>query len=166
MEIDLSFHQLEKFCSINHFEIFVLSDGFDYYINKILKKEELGHLKVYSNKLSFNDNQMLQPEFPFSDEASLASANCKWNHIINHSSEDDYTVFIGDGLSDNETVQYCDFVFAKDNLLRYCEMERITYFPFKTFSDVVQKLEELNSKKRLKKRHQAVISRKHAYMQE
>lgn len=166
MEIDESFHQLEKFSSENHYELFVLSDGFDYYIEKILTKNGLGHLKVYANKLLIDDKNILQPEFPFSDEKSLSSANCKWNHILNHSNEDDFTVFIGDGLSDNETVKYCDFIFAKDSLLRYCEIERITYFPFKTFSDVVQKLEELNSKKRLKKRHQAVISRKHAYIQE
>jgi 2,3-diketo-5-methylthio-1-phosphopentane phosphatase len=166
MEIDQSFHQLEKFCSSYHFELFILSDGFDYYIEKILKKQGLDQIKVYANSLMIDDKNILKPEFPFGDEKSLSSANCKWNHILNHSSEDDYTVFIGDGLSDNETVQYCDFVFAKDNLLRYCEMERITYFPFKTFSDVVQKLEELNTKKRLKKRHKAVIRRKHAYIQE
>jgi 2,3-diketo-5-methylthio-1-phosphopentane phosphatase len=166
MEIDKTFHQLVKCCEENKHELIIISDGFDYYIDKVLKKEKLDHLKVYSNKLIITEKNTLQPEFPHLHENSSGSANCKWNHIINHSSEDDYTVYIGDGLSDNETVQYCDFIFAKDSLLRFCEMERITFFPFKTFSDVVQKLEELNSKKRLKKRHQAIIKRKHAYMQE
>lgn len=166
MEIDKSFFQLEKFCTRNQFDLYILSDGFDYYIDKILNKEKLDHLIVYANKLKIFDGKYLKPEFPYADETSTVSANCKWNHIINHSSEDDFTVFIGDGFSDNETVPFCDFIFAKDNLLRFCEMERITYFPFKTFSDVTEKLEELISKKRLKKRHQAVIRRKHAYIQE
>ncbi len=166
MEIDDTFHRLVKFSSDTNSEMIILSDGFDYYINRVLVKAGLNNIKYFSNKLSISDDFKLHPEFPYSDEMSISSANCKWNHILNHSSEDDFTVFIGDGLSDNETVQYCDYVFAKDSLLRFCEMERITFFPFKNFIDVVKKLEELNSKKRLKKRHQAVIKRKHAYMME
>lgn len=166
MEVDETFHHLVKFSVDTSSEMIILSDGFDYYIDRVLTKAGFSDLKYFSNKLRISDDAKLHPEFPHSDEMSISSANCKWNHILNHSSEEDYTVFIGDGLSDNETVHYCDYVFAKDSLLRFCEMERITFFPFKNFNDVAQKLEELNSKKRLKKRHQAVIKRKHAYMME
>ena len=83
---------------------------------------------------------------------------------MNHSSDDDFTVIIGDGNSDKDTVEYCDFIFAKDDLLKYCERERITFFPFKNFVDVTKKLTELNEMKRLKKRHRAVLKRRQAYL--
>ncbi len=166
MEIDESFHSLVNFCKQNRMELFVLSDGFDYYISKIFKREKIEGIKIYSNKLILTDEGKLVPSFPFSDSQCTTSANCKRNHIINHSGDDDYTVFIGDGNSDKYTIQFCDFVFAKDDLLKFCEVERITYFAFRNFNDVIRKIEELQKKKRLKKRHQAELKRKEIYMME
>ena len=111
-------------------------------------------------------NGKLIPSFPYFKADFVSSANCKRDHIINNSSENDYTVFIGDGNSDKDAVLYSDFIFAKNDLLRFCEMERITFFPFKNFYDVINRLEELMNKKRLKKRHQAQLKRREAYIVE
>ena len=165
MLIESTFYSFKEFCKEQNIEIYLLSDGFDYYIDRILRKNKIDGIIVYSNHLEVIDGK-LHPSFPHYDDSSFSSANCKWNHIINHSSDDDYTVFIGDGNSDIETVEYCDFIFAKNDLLNYCEKERITFFPFKDFDDVAKKLKELNKKKRLKKRHRAVLKRKQAYMVE
>lgn len=166
IEIDQTFHELVNYCNTNGIELFVLSDGFDYYIDRILGKENINGLTVYSNKLTINESGKLLPEFPYLDESCPSSANCKRNHIITHSSDEDYTVFIGDGNSDKFVAEYCDFIFAKDDLLKYCERERITYFPFKNFHDVVIRMEQLVSRKRLKKRHQAELKRRAVYMAE
>ncbi len=166
LNIEESFHQLVNFCESNNFELFVLSDGFDYYIKRIFDREKLNHLKYFANKLVFTEDNRLSPSFPYEHENCRSSANCKRNHIINLSSDDDYTVYIGDGNSDRFAAQFCDFIFAKTDLLKFCEAERISYFPFTNFNDVVERLESLKSKKRLKKRHQADLKRKEAYMQE
>jgi len=163
-EIEPTLHRFAKYCEENGFDLFVLSDGFDYYIEKILKRENLDHLKVFSNKLILNDEGKMIPSFPYYNADCRSSANCKRNHIIENSGEDDYTVFIGDGNSDIDAIQYVDFIFAKDDLLKFCEMQRITYFPFKNFDDVVVRLNELMSKKRLKKRHQAELKRREVFM--
>ena len=163
-EIDPTFHDLIKYCDDNNIQHLVLSDGFDYYIDKIFKKENLDNLNYYSNKLLIDDKNKLTPLFPYLDEESKSSANCKHNHIINHSGDEEFTVYIGDGVSDKETAQFCDFIFAKDDLLKFCEKERITYFPYKDFHDVIKKLDELRSKKRLKKRHQASLKRREVYL--
>jgi 2,3-diketo-5-methylthio-1-phosphopentane phosphatase len=165
-EIEPTLNRFVEYCEANSFEIFILSDGFDYYIDKILKRENLSRLKVFSNKLLLNDDGKLIPYFPYYNADCRSSANCKRNHIIENSGEDDYTVFIGDGNSDIEAIQYVDFIFAKDDLLKYCEIQRITYFPFKNFDDVITRLSELTSKKRLKKRHQAELKRREAFMVE
>jgi len=163
-EIEPTLNRFVEYCEANSFEIFILSDGFDYYIDKILKRENLSRLKVFSNKLLLNDDGKLIPYFPYYNADCRSSANCKRNHIIENSGEDDYTVFIGDGNSDIEAIQYVDFIFAKDDLLKYCEIQRITYFPFKNFDDVITRLSELTSKKRLKKGHQAELKRREAFM--
>ncbi len=162
-EIDHTFHNLVDYCDENSIEFFILSDGFDYYIDRILKKENLNGINAYSNKLNFTDDCKLNPVFPYLDAGCTSTANCKRNHIINHSSDDDFTVFIGDGISDQYTALFCDFIFAKNDLLKFCEKERITYFPFTNFDDVVARLKQLQFKKRLKKRHQAELKRKEIY---
>ncbi len=92
-EIDPTLHRFVEYCEANSFQLFVLSDGFDYYIDKILNRENLSHLKVFSNKLIFTDDGKLIPSFPYYNADCRSSANCKRNHIIENSGEDDYTSF-------------------------------------------------------------------------
>ncbi|MEJ2615095.1 MAG: HAD-IB family phosphatase [Ignavibacteriaceae bacterium] len=166
IEIDPAFHEFVNFCESNKIDIYVLSDGFDYYINRIFEREGLQNLKYYSNELEITKDNHLIPHFPYFDIDCQTSANCKRNHIINHSGDDEYTIFIGDGNSDKYTSQFCDFIFAKDDLLKFCEKERITYFPFNDFNDVIKRMEVLIKRKRLKKRHQALLKRREVYIAE
>ncbi|MCH7828071.1 MAG: MtnX-like HAD-IB family phosphatase [Bacteroidetes bacterium] len=164
LEIDPTFHQFYDFCEQNNFEYYILSDGFDYYIERMLSNDGIEHIKYYANHLTITKDNKLIPSFPYQDEEILTSANCKRNHIINHSSDDDFTIYIGDGNSDKDTAQFCDFIFAKDDLLKFCERERISYFPYKDFNDVRLKIEKLIAKRNLKKRHQAELKRREVYM--
>ena len=108
MSLEPSFYNFKEYCNNENIELYILSDGFDYYISKIFEKNEINDLTVYSNHLEVVDGKLI-PGFPYYDEASFSSANCKRNHIINHSSEEDFTVFIGDGNSDKDSIEYCDF---------------------------------------------------------
>jgi 2-hydroxy-3-keto-5-methylthiopentenyl-1-phosphate phosphatase len=165
IQVDPTFYDFEKFCESNNIEMFVLSDGLDIYINRILNNSSLSHLKVYSNYLMIDEQNNLIPSFPFPDEECDKCANCKRNHILDNSSDDDFTIYIGDGFSDTCPAQYCDFIFAKRSLLKYCEINRISFFPFNNFVDVMDRLNQLLNKKRLKKRHQADLKRKRVYLQ-
>ncbi len=165
VELDEAFLKFVKFCETYSHEIFILSDGFDYYIKEVLKQNDIIHLKTFSNYLSFDKSKNLLPSFPYTDSECDSCANCKRNHIIENSADDDYTVYIGDGGSDKCPVQYVDFIFAKKDLLKFCEKNRITYFPYINFHNVIRKLEELQKKKRLKKRHQAELKRREVYLQ-
>lgn len=165
LSLDETFINFKNYCDDEQIYIYVLSDGFDYYINKIFKKNGVEGLTVYSNHLEIVDGKMV-PGFPYYNDSSFSSANCKRDHIIHHSSDSDFTVFIGDGNSDKDSVEYCDFIFAKGDLLRHCEIERITFYPFNNFNDVIKKLKKLKSKKNLKKRNSAQLKRNQAYMTE
>jgi len=164
IKIDPTFIKFVDYCKSNNFEMLILSDGLNYYINKVLEREGLLHIKSYTNKLTFEGNSLI-PQFPYTDEECKQCANCKRNHVINNSSDDDYTVYIGDGYSDACPVQYCDFIFAKKSLLKFCESNRISFSPFENFDDVIKKLDVLKSRKRLKHRHQAELKRREVYLQ-
>ena len=164
IKIDPGFKDFVSYCETEGFEIKILSDGFDYYISKFLQREGLGHLEVFSNRLTFDNEKNLIPLFPFTDEECSKCANCKRNHLLGFSGEEDYTFYIGDGNTDICPAQFCDFIFAKSSLLRFCEINRITYFPYSTFADVTKKIDELKIKKRLKKRHQAELKRREVFM--
>lgn len=159
IEIDSNFLEFVTFCKENNIDIKVVSDGLDYYINRILKNYNLEHLHVFSNKMEFIDGT-IKPSFPFTDEECKECANCKRNHVINYSSDDDFTIYIGDGYSDKCPAQFCDFIFAKNSLLKYCEKNRITYFPYRNFYEVKRRIEDILKKKRLKKKVRAELKEK------
>jgi len=165
VEIDPYFLEFTEYCKKKEFPVVILSDGLDYYIDKITKKFHFEDLTLFSNKLSFDKDNNLIPSFPFTDEECTECANCKRNHILNSSDDDDITIYIGDGYSDTCAAEYCDYIFAKRSLLKFCEKNRVPYFPFKTFMDVQKIVEQLSSKKKIKKRHQASLKRRDAFMQ-
>lgn len=165
IEFDGFFNEFIKYCEDLGIKITVLSDGLDYYINKLLKRENLEQLPVYCNKLEIGSAGEIIPVFPYTDEECRWCANCKRNHIIANSSDDDFTIYIGDGTSDVCPAQFCDYIFAKSSLLKFCEKNRISYFPYTTFRDVKILMEKLLSKKRLKKRNSAILKRREVYLQ-
>ena len=122
-------------------------------------------MKVFSNILSIDESRNLIPLFPYTDEECDKCANCKRNHILNSSGEEDITIYIGDGWSDTCAAEHCDIIFAKRSLLKYCENNGLPYYPFKSFRDVQQIITQLKEKKKVKKRHRAVLKRKEAYCQ-
>jgi 2,3-diketo-5-methylthio-1-phosphopentane phosphatase len=166
MEVDPGFHNMVRFCDDHKIQIIVLSDGFDYYIDMIFNREKLNGLKYFSNHLTISPQNELIPEFPYYDPLYKYSANCKRNHIINNSRDEDFTIYIGDGNSDKDTALYCDLIFAKKSLLKYCEKERVSFSPYKTFDDIINKLSVFLARKKLKKRHQAGLKRREAYISE
>ncbi|MCW8849137.1 MAG: MtnX-like HAD-IB family phosphatase [Melioribacteraceae bacterium] len=163
--IDPFFHEFIEYSKMHNFDLAILSDGLDYYIDQVSKRENFDHLPIFCNVLKFDKNNNLLPEFPYTDEECSKCANCKRNHILNSSSDEDITIYIGDGWSDTCAAEHCDFIFAKKSLLKYCENNGLPYFPFSDFSDVKNIIEQLRNKKKLKKRHQAMLKRRDAFMQ-
>jgi 2-hydroxy-3-keto-5-methylthiopentenyl-1-phosphate phosphatase len=114
-----------------------LSDGLDFYIKLILRKLGLEKLPFRSNIARF-DNGKLKPEFPHYDRGCGNCGNCKKYHLTNLKGAKQKVVYIGDGLSDKCAVQEADFVFAKNDLRKFCVKEGIEHFAFSNFGDVIR----------------------------
>jgi 2-hydroxy-3-keto-5-methylthiopentenyl-1-phosphate phosphatase len=169
-EIDPSFRDFAQFCEDRSIPFYVLSDGFDYYIERILERHGLGHVKFFSNHLELRPVDgvglfSLIPVFPYKDSECNSCANCKRNHLLTLSSEDDIIVYVGDGYSDRCPSRYADIVFAKGDLIRYCREENISYFEYQTFKDIINRIEKVLSQKRIRKRWQAELRRREAFLQ-
>lgn len=168
-EIDSTFFDFQQFCNENKLEYIILSDGMDYYIQRILAKNGINNMPYFANHLELipiNGTREVRfiPAFQYTDEVCDRCACCKRNHMLTLCNDDDIIIYIGEGYSDRCPVQYADVVFAKDELLKYCQQENISYFEYQTFDDVRYRLKSMlmnkESKKinEFKKRRQAQLA--------
>lgn len=138
--IDPAFPAFVRFCNKHGFPVYVVSDGMDAYIERILAYNGLSDLHIRSNHLDIDEAGRLSVSFPYYEKGCGQCANCKGNHIRRETKPDETSVFIGDGYSDLCALDAADIVFAKDALLKYCRENNISCVPFKDFKDIQKSL--------------------------
>ncbi|MBI3787288.1 MAG: MtnX-like HAD-IB family phosphatase [Ignavibacteriales bacterium] len=166
--LDSRFLSFFEFCRSKEIPITILSDGLDAYVGRVLVNHGLSELQFFANHVEFvreGATTKLVPSFPYTDSECEKCGNCKRNHMLTLSRDDDILVYVGDGISDRCPVKYADIVFAKKSLIKYCQQQNISYFEFHHFGDVQQRLEGILQKKRIKKRREAMMARREVFMQ-
>ncbi len=166
--IDEYFVEFRDFCLSNNIPLTILSDGLDFYVERILNRNGLGGSTSFANQLEFRNIDgvtRMEVSFRYTDSECHFCGNCKRNHMLNFSSDEDIIVYVGDGISDRCPVRHADIVFAKADLISFCQEENISYFEYLDFRDVERRLELLLSKKRIKKRREAGMARRDVFMQ-
>ena len=142
-ELTAGFLEFVEFCQANRIKLTVLSAGFDFYIDPILDKHGLGHLKVYDTPTVIKDGRIC-PDFIYYDETSCKlCANCKGKRIKEIAAKDEITIFVGDGHSDSHGALAADLVFAKSYLAEYLDKEKADYFKYNDFFDVTNKFSQI-----------------------
>lgn len=132
IEIDEYFCEFYKFIKNRNYDFVILSDGFDLFIESVLKRYNLSDIPFYSNVLKLNHNK-LSVSFPNSNPNCLrSSGTCKCSKITR---PDFY--YIGDGVSDVCIAKKAQTLFAKHNLKKYCDENKIDYVSFKSFKDIL-----------------------------
>jgi 2-hydroxy-3-keto-5-methylthiopentenyl-1-phosphate phosphatase len=166
--IDPQFVKFREFCLANAVPLTVLSDGLDFYVERILRRTGLGDCQYFANHAEFveaGDATTLEISFPYTDSECEFCGNCKRNHMLTSSGSEDVIVYVGDGISDRCPVRYADIVFAKKGLIKYCQQENISYFEYSNFADVQSRMELLLGSKRVRKRREAEMARRDVFMQ-
>ena len=170
-EIDPSFKGLVAFCRDRGVELLIVSDGLDYYIRRILARNDCGEVPFVSNSAALvrpgeDKCAEVSVAFPHSDAGCDRCACCKRNIMLTRSAEEDIIAYVGEGFSDRCPVRYADIVFAKDVLQTYCQDENISYYEYATFDDVVARLRTLLDRSRLRPRARAEAERRAAFRHE
>jgi len=167
-EIDPHFAEFTRFCKEQEISVVVLSDGLDAYVEHVLASAKMASLLFFANHAEFQNvhgRKKLNISFPYTDADCHRCGNCKRNHMLNGSADEDIIVYVGDGYSDRCPVRYADIVFAKRQLIKYCQEQNISYVEFCHFGDVLSKMKEIVQHKRLRHRQEAAMARREAFMQ-
>jgi 2-hydroxy-3-keto-5-methylthiopentenyl-1-phosphate phosphatase len=125
-------------------EVCVVSEGFDFYIGRLLEREGLADVAAYSNRLRF-DGDRVSPEFPYAARSCGRCGNCKAAHVRDWRAKGYGTVLVGDGLSDRCAAREADVVIARDALLAWCASEGRAARAFSSFADVAALAPELEA---------------------
>ncbi|SES64052.1 Haloacid Dehalogenase superfamily, subfamily IB, phosphoserine phosphatase-like/2,3-diketo-5-methylthio-1-phosphopentane phosphatase [Natronincola peptidivorans] len=137
IQIDESFQTFVSFCRENDYNIYILSDGYDYYIQYILDRKGIS-LPFYANRLIFSSE--IEVEAPYQAEDCQLCGVCKTALMRKLKKNYETAVYIGDGYSDFCPTKTADYVFAKNKLYDYClSIERKVYL-YESFQDILDQI--------------------------
>ncbi len=134
--LDPYFKDFHDFVTKRGMEMVIMSDGLDFYIERMLFRNGLGQIEFFSNRLTITGDR-LSVDFPSYDMMDCTDCGCcKTHHLMQYRDRGYYIVYVGDGLSDRCPCEAADMVFAKGDLERHCNAHKIDYISFKNFRDV------------------------------
>jgi len=140
--IDETFKTFINYVNSRNEYLYILSDGFDFNIDIILKKAKINNLKIYSNHL-IEGNNSYNATYPYASQCGKCGT-CKKDLIHKLKGDANEIIYIGDGYSDICACQCADIIFAKEHLLKYCQTQGIPVNPYNSFDNIIVKL--LNNK--------------------
>ena len=134
--LDPYFRDFHDFARRRGIEVVVLSDGLDFYIERMLERYGCGSVEFYANRLRI-DGRTLRVEFPWYNLRDCTDCGCcKTHHLVRYRHRGYFVVYVGNGLSDRCPSESADLVFAKGELLAHCRSKRIECVEFRNFRDV------------------------------
>ncbi len=148
LELDEGFLPLLDFCFESDIKIHIVSDGFDYYIRRMLEKavlnpERLSEINVWANILTATGKNRWQTEFPYLPEVCAdGCATCKPQMMEINNLSAAPSIFVGDGLSDRFAAQAANVVFAKSKLKDFCRQNRIPLTEYTNLRQVAESLDQ------------------------
>ena len=137
IEIDDYFLDFVDFVKSNGIKLTILSDGFDLFIRRVLKRYDLD-IPFYANKLIFK-NEKFSIEFPYYNENCKKKAGmCKCQKV-----KEKNFCYIGDGTSDLCIAAKADLLFASKKLHEYCKKNNIKHSHFSSFRNIIDTLNDM-----------------------
>ncbi len=144
-ELDPGFVEFVRLCRASSVDLFIVSDGLDFYIRYLLERNNLEHLPVMANRGRL-ENGGITVEFARHNRYCRRCGSCKGERIQeyrNGKSSKTRVVFVGDGYSDTCAIAEADLIFAKKDLEQYCLINDIVFYSYDDFFDVARKMAEL-----------------------
>lgn len=143
VQVDLGFVPLLETCNRHRLAVHIVSDGFDYFIRRILARlspqaqQLLGGVRVCASHLEPLAGGRWRTAFPFfRTPCAHGCATCKPAVMRALNPSGAPALFVGDGLSDRYASVDAAVVFAKDKLARFCSEHGIAYVHYESLADV------------------------------
>jgi 2-hydroxy-3-keto-5-methylthiopentenyl-1-phosphate phosphatase len=145
IQLDDNFIPFLNLCRENGYNLYVVSDGYDFNINTIFDKYDIKNVPFYSNSLIIK-GKCFDINCPYTSASCKLCGVCKTEIIRKLKPESGISVYIGDGHSDRCPAEKCDITFAKNELLQYCRENHIPAKPFTDFRDIIDWVNSVNLK--------------------
>lgn len=148
LALDEGFVSLLTFCKEIDIPVRIISDGFNYYIERMIgravdDRRLLENVEIFANILTLVGADRWRPRFPFFRKiCDDGCATCKPRVMQVTNAVAASTVFVGDGLSDRFAARAADVVFAKDKLKDHCRLNKIQLTEYTNLRQVAESLDE------------------------
>ena len=143
ISIDSTFVDFFKYIQDKNINFYIVSDGIDYFIERILNKYKIENINVISNHGYFLNNKFII-EYPNSNSCCKNNAGtCKCSVISNLRKEFQTIYYIGDGVSDYCVAGNADILFAKSRLADYCKQKNIKFYNYNNFKNIIDNISKL-----------------------
>lgn len=134
IEIDPAFGAFSRWAAAQAIPLYVVSDGLDYAIDRILLNNGLAGLPIIANHLEQVSERRWSVSFPYYNaHCRQASGTCKCQ--VARELNPEAFIAIGDGRSDFCVASTADHVLAKESLLKECLRSGIAHTAFSSFSE-------------------------------
>lgn len=138
IEIDEWFIPFCDYAKENNIPVVILSDGLDYFINRILERYNIDYINVITNHAYFNEYDKFIIEYPNnSDNCTNNAGTCKCKAIKNLKKLYNTVYYVGDGTSDFCAASKADILFAKSALSLYCKKNGLNFINYKSYKEVL-----------------------------
>ena len=149
--VDEGLIDLFETCAAQNIPAHIISDGFDYCLDRILGRVLNGHRSLIKSVRASHLEVSARPwrtQFPyFQESCTHGCATCKPEVMRLLNPTGATAIFAGDGLSDRYAVENADLVFAKNELASYCRANSISHIEYENLTDVAANLQFLMSSK-------------------
>ena len=141
VKIRTGFHELVAFCRRKDFRLVIVSNGLDFYIEKILGDIGIGEIEVFAAQTHFSPKG-LEVQYIGPDGSRLDS-DFKEAYVNLFLSEGYRIIYMGNGSSDISPASQCHYVFATGVLLAHYKQTNLDCTPLTDFREVVRVMERL-----------------------
>ena len=141
VKIRKGFKEFLKFCNERRIDLNVISGGLDFFVEVVLEKFK-DKLNIFCNKGEFS-SEVIKIDYKYLPKNCSLCGDCgccKIEIIEKYPKENYIRVLIGDSLTDLAPSRVSDTVFARGDLIKYLEQEKISYIPYNDFYEVKEKL--------------------------
>jgi 2,3-diketo-5-methylthio-1-phosphopentane phosphatase len=143
IEVDPAFIRFVAWCDEQRIPISIVSDGVDYFIDRVLARHGLSRLMAVANELTGGPGQRVLGQ-PWAREGCAAGSGvCKCDVAVIEALSDDVLVYVGDGRSDFCVSARADVLFARGDLAEYAAARRRGFFPYRSFDEVAAVISRL-----------------------
>ena len=136
VEIDPYFKEFYEKITKNA-DFVVVSDGVDYFINRICSLNGIDKIKIFSNHGEFINDEFKLTYPNTNINCKKASGTCKCKIVTDLKEKYEKIYYIGDGTSDYCVIDKGTKAFGKEKLYQYCKKNNIKCTKFENFKDLL-----------------------------